>query len=229
MRTELNKKEYIQKMFAGISHRYDFLNHLLSLGRDKHWRKFAVRKLPYGLTLDVCSGTGDVSIEASKKGVVVSSDFCLEMLQLCRKKIRDLNMENILCIQNDAEKLSFKEGTFDSAAVAFGIRNVADIRKALSEMQRVVKKDGKVIILEFSQPENEFFRVIYFLYFKKILPLIGQVISKNSGAYSYLPSSVVAFPKRSEFVRIMEKSGMKDVKYYDLTFGIVTVYEGVKM
>jgi demethylmenaquinone methyltransferase/2-methoxy-6-polyprenyl-1,4-benzoquinol methylase len=225
----LKKKEYIQKMFAGISHRYDFLNHLLSLGRDKYWRKFAVCKLPYGLTLDVCSGTGDVAIEASKKSMVISSDFCLEMLQLCRKKIRDLGIENISCIQNDAENLSFKEGTFDGATVAFGIRNVADIKKALSEMCRVIKKDGKIIILEFSQPENKFFRLIYYIYFKKILPLIGHLISKKSGAYSYLPSSVMAFPKRNEFIKIMEESGMKDVKYYDLTFGIVTVYEGAKL
>ncbi len=225
----MQKKEYIQKMFAGISHRYDFLNHMLSLGRDKYWRKFAVHKLPYGLILDVCSGTGDVAIEASKKGEVVSSDFCLEMLQLCSLKIRDRSIENILCIQNDAENLSFKDETFDGATVAFGIRNVADMKKALSEMHRIVKKGGKVIILEFSQPENKFFRLVYYLYFKKILPFIGHVISKKSGAYSYLPSSVMAFPKRSEFVKIMEKSGMKDVKYYDLTFGIVTVYEGAKL
>src|SRR3990170_7400092 len=108
---ELQKKEYIQKMFAGISHRYDLLNHLLSLGSDKYWRGFAVCKLPGGLILDVCSGTGDVAIEASKKGKVVSSDFCLEMLQLCRQKIREQGIKEIFCIQNDAENLSFKDET----------------------------------------------------------------------------------------------------------------------
>lgn len=224
----MSKKEYIQKMFAGISRRYDFLNHVLSLGRDTHWRSFAVAQLPQGLIIDICSGTGDVAIEASRKCSVISSDFCKEMTLLCAEKIEKRRIENIFCIQNDAENLSFLDDTFDGAIAAFGIRNVTDIKKALSEMHRVIKKSGKVIVLEFSQPENRLFRMAYYLYFRKMLPLIGALISKKSGAYSYLPSSVIAFPERRSFVEYMKGSGLKDIRYYDLTFGIVTVYVGTK-
>jgi demethylmenaquinone methyltransferase/2-methoxy-6-polyprenyl-1,4-benzoquinol methylase len=228
MRYQLPKKEYIRKMFAGISHRYDFLNHLLSLGRDKYWRRFAAALLPAGYILDVCSGTGDVAIEVSKKSNVIASDFCEEMLQLCARKLKKHNIKNVCCVWNDAENLSFKDETFNGAIVAFGIRNVADMKKALSEMSRVVKKGGKVVILEFSLPESKFFKSIYYLYFQRILPLIGALISKRKGAYSYLPSSVMAFPESNEFVELMNAAGLEDIEFYDLTFGIVTVYAGVK-
>jgi len=225
----VQKKEYIQKMFAGISHRYDFLNSLLSLRRDKYWRRFAAEKLPSGLVLDVCSGTGDVAIEVSKRNDAIASDFCAEMLKLCALKITKRNIKNIYCIQNDAENLSFKDNSFDGAIVAFGIRNVADIEKALSEMHRVVRNSGKIVVLEFSQPQNRFFRSIYYLYFQKLLPVVGSLVSKKTGPYSYLPSSVMAFPKREEFVELMKVSGMMDIRYYDLTFGIVTIYVGSKL
>jgi demethylmenaquinone methyltransferase/2-methoxy-6-polyprenyl-1,4-benzoquinol methylase len=225
----LPKKEYIQKMFAGISHRYDFLNSLLSLRRDKYWRRFAVEKLPSGLILDVCSGTGDVAIEVSKRSHAVASDFCVEMLKLCALKIKKSNIRNVYCIQNDAENLSFKDISFDGAIVAFGIRNVADIKKALSEMHRVVRNGGRIVVLEFSSPQNRFFRSMYYIYFQKLLPVVGRLVSKKTGPYSYLPSSVMAFPKREEFVELMKVSGMIDIRYYDLTFGIVTVYVGSKL
>ncbi len=222
------EKEYIRKMFAGISGRYDILNHVLSLGRDMRWRRFAVSKLPSGMILDICSGTGDVAIEASKRDTVISSDFCLDMLVLCNMKLKERRIERVSCIQNDAENLSFKDGIFDGAIVAFGIRNVADIKKALSEMRRVVRRGGRVVVLEFSLPENRVFRMMYFFYFRKLLPLIGYAVSKKSGPYSYLPSSVMSFPKREEFIELMKNSGMKNIKFYDLTFGIVTVYVGSK-
>ncbi len=225
----VQKKEYIQKMFAGISHRYDFLNSLLSLRRDKYWRRFAAEKLPSGLILDVCSGTGDVAIEVSKRSDVIASDFCAEMLKICALKITKRNIKNIYCIQNDAENLSFKDISFDGAIVAFGIRNVADIKKALSEMQRVVRNGGRIVVLEFSLPQNRFFRSMYYIYFQKLLPVVGRLVSKKTGPYSYLPSSVMAFPKRDEFVELMKVSGMMDIRYYDLTFGIVTVYVGSKL
>ncbi|KCZ72911.1 ubiquinone/menaquinone biosynthesis methyltransferase [Candidatus Methanoperedens nitroreducens] len=227
----MQKKEYIKKMFAGISYRYDLLNYLLSLGQDRYWRRFAADKLPSGLILDICSGTGDVAVEVSKvsnKSQIIAADFCEEMLKLCAQKIKDKNIKNIYCIQNDAENLSFKDETFNGAIVAFGIRNVSDIKKALTEMNRVIKIGGEVVVLEFSQPENPILRSIYYFYFKKILPVIGALISKRTGPYSYLPSSVMAFPKRSEFVEIMKESGMKNIGFYCLTFGIVTVYTGIK-
>jgi demethylmenaquinone methyltransferase/2-methoxy-6-polyprenyl-1,4-benzoquinol methylase len=225
----VQKKEYIQKMFAGISHRYDLLNSLLSLRRDKYWRRFAAEKLPSGLILDVCSGTGDVAIEVSKRSDVIASDFCAEMLKICALKITKRNIKNIYCIQNDAENLSFKDIIFDGAIVAFGIRNVADIKKALSEMHRVVRNGGRIVVLEFSLPQNRFFRSMYYIYFQKLLPVVGRLVSKKTGPYSYLPSSVMAFPKREEFVELMKVSGMMDIRYYDLTFGIVTVYVGSKL
>jgi len=225
----VQKKEYIQKMFAGISHRYDFLNSLLSLRRDKYWRRFAAEKLPSGLILDVCSGTGDVALEVSKRRDAIASDFCAEMLKLCALKITKRNIKNIYCIQNDAENLSFKDNSFDGAIVAFGIRNVADIKKALSEMHRVVRNGGRIVVLEFSQPKNRVFRSMYYIYFQKLLPVVGSLISKKTGPYSYLPSSVMAFPKREEFAGLMKVSGMMDIRYYDLTFGIVTVYVGSKL
>lgn len=224
----VQKKEYIQKMFAGISHRYDFLNSLLSLRRDKYWRRFAAEKLPSGLILDVCSGTGDVALEVSKQRDAIASDFCAEMLKLCAQKITKRNIKNIYCIQNDAENLSFKDNSFDGAIVAFGIRNVADLKKALSEMHRVVRNGGRIVVLEFSQPKNRIFRSMYYIYFQKLLPVVGSLISKKIGPYSYLPSSVMAFPKREEFAGLMKVSGMMDIRYYDLTFGIVTVYVGSK-
>ncbi len=220
------KKEHVRKMFADVSLSYDFLNHLLSLGKDRYWRRFAASRLPSGIILDTCSGTGDMAIEVSNKSRVIASDFCEEMLQLCSQKLKKHSIGDVNCIQNDAENLSFKDETFDGSIVAFGIRNVADIKKALSEMRRVVKKGGKVVVLEFSRPENFIFKAIYYLYFKKILPVVGEALSKKKGPYSYLPSSVMAFPERSEFVELMESSGMTDIRFYDLTFGIATVYEG---
>jgi len=213
-------------MFAGISKRYDFLNHLLSLEKDKYWRRFAVSKLAPGYIIDVCSGTGDVAIEAAKNNRVIASDFCYEMLQLCRPKLEKMNIKNVSCIQNDAENLSFRDGMFDSAIVAFGIRNVSDIKKALYEMERVVRTGGRVVVLEFSVPENKVFRSFYYFYFKKILPLVGAVISKKDDPYNYLPASVMSFPKRNEFVELMKDAGISHVEYFDLTFGIVTVYVG---
>ena len=225
----MQKKEYIQKMFAGISQRYDLLNSLLSMRRDRYWRRFAAEKLPSGRILDVCSGTGDVAIEVSKNSDAIASDFCAEMLKICALKIAKGNIKNIYCIQNDAENLSFKDNSFDGAIVAFGIRNVADINKALSEMHRVVRIGGRIVVLEFSQPQNRFFRSLYYIYFQKLLPVVGSLVSKKTGPYSYLPSSVMAFPKRDEFAGLMKVSGMMDIRYYDLTFGIVTVYVGSKL
>lgn len=224
--SQLQKKENIRNMFAGISSRYDFLNHLLSFKRDKYWRRFAVSKLPQGTILDICSGTCDVAIEAAGHNQVIASDFCYDMLRLCRPKLEKKNITNVVCVQNDAESLSFRDGSFDGAIVAFGIRNVADIKKALSEMNRVVRNDGKVIVLEFSLPENEFFRFLYNFYFRNILPAVGAFFSRKIGPYGYLPASVMAFPKRNEFIMLMKEAGIVDIEYFDLTFGIVTVYEG---
>src|SRR5659263_599136 len=138
MMSQSQKKEYVRNMFAGISRRYDLLNHLLSLEKDKYWRRFAVSKLPPGYIIDVCSGTGDVAIEAAKKNRVIASDFCYEMLQLCRPKLEKEDRHDGRCIENGAESLSIKDRAFDGVTGGSGIRNVADVKKGLSEMNRVV-------------------------------------------------------------------------------------------
>lgn len=229
------QKEYVKDMFAGISKYYDFLNALLSLNRDTYWRSYAVSRLRPRLCrkiLDICAGTGDVAIEIGRRkdfrGEVIAADFCEEMLAIGRQKVKRKGFGNIFFVHQDAEALTFGHDTFDGAIVAFGIRNIPNIKAALGEMQRVVKAGGRIIVLEFSKPSNLFFRWLYYLYFLKILPVIGGIVSKKGGAYTYLPSSVLAFPERDEFASIMREVGMRKVLYKDLTFGIVTVYVGIK-
>ncbi len=192
--------------------------------------KFIMKQFPYLRKISLV-GVGEPLLNpelfeiirwAKKERILIG--FATNGMLLTKK-----NIENINCIQNDAENLSFRDNTFNGAIVAFGIRNVEDIKKALSEMNRVVKKGGKVVVLEFSLPENKVFKSIYYLYFQKILPFIGCVVSRKKGAYSYLPSSVMAFPERREFVRLMDGAGLADIGFHDLTFGIVTVYAGVKL
>jgi demethylmenaquinone methyltransferase/2-methoxy-6-polyprenyl-1,4-benzoquinol methylase len=222
-------------MFAGISKRYDFLNRLLSLNRDRYWRRVAVSKLEVGrgcCFLDMCAGTGDVAIEIARwedfSGSVVAGDFCTEMLQLGVDKCEKLKVSSIRFVNADAENLPFKEDSFDGAVIAFGIRNVADRERALCELTRTLRAGGRIAILEFSIPSNRIFKALYYCYFKKILPLIGSIISRHGSAYSYLPDSVLAFPSREEFASLMRRAGVEDVEFSELTLGIVTLYTGKK-
>jgi len=228
-------KDEIQEMFAAISKRYDLLNRLLSLNRDKYWRKIAVSELHLkngSLVLDLCAGTGDVGIEITRRddfrGSVISGDFCREMLKIGVVKCQRLGTNNIEFICVDAEDLPFKDNLFDGVIIAFGIRNVQDKKEALSEISRILQKGGRVVILEFGVPTNRFFKQIYHLYFRKILPSIGRIISRSSTAYSYLPDSVKIFPAREEFAALMQDAGVREVRYFDLTCGIVTIYVGTK-
>jgi len=229
----------IQTMFSSIALRYDLLNTLLSLGRDRYWRRFAVSQLVgelyrgNSIFLDVATGTGDVAIEIIKQypknTKVIGIDFSEEMLKLGRKKITEMGYQKQikLCFGN-VTFLPFGDKTFDSAIIAFGIRNLPDYKRGIQEMARVIKDNGRVIILEFASAPYKIFRLPYYLYLTKVLPLIGEIISGRKGAYKYLSDSVLDFPDSVEIKRIMEEVGLKDVKYYLLTVGVVAVHVGIK-
>ena len=226
----------IQKMFDAIAPRYDFLNCLLSCGRDRYWRKVAVNLLspkPGDMLLDLATGTADVALEIANRDAlnikVVGVDFSCEMLELGKMKVRAGNMEKVVDLKTGvAEHLDFASGTFNGIITAFGVRNFSNIEQGLQEMWRVLKSDGRVVILEVSLPQKPFCKWAYHLYFDFFLPLIGRIVSGHHSAYSYLPNSVSEFPCPQEFVRILEKNGFEDVAYKNLTFGVATIYTGFK-
>jgi demethylmenaquinone methyltransferase / 2-methoxy-6-polyprenyl-1,4-benzoquinol methylase len=225
------KGERIQEMFNSIAPRYDFLNRLLSLGIDRRWRRFAVRQIKYsesGRILDVATGTGDVALEIASRTPasvkIVGVDFSKEMVELGKVKVRNsphgdrITMEVAPC-----EAIPFAEESFDSVTIAFGIRNVVDRLQGLKEMQRVLKRGGRVVVLEFSTPRSKLFKSLYYFYFLRVLPVIGGLFSKFS-AYKYLPDSVLEFPSREVFKDLMVAAGFINPRHYDLSGGIATVY-----
>jgi len=227
----------VRKMFGSIAPRYDFLNRLLSFGIDQFWRRRAVKlSAEPGLTriLDVCAGTGDLAIEYLRtmgdEGQVVATDFCLEMVQLALDKIERRSLLNrVKVCQADTLNLPFRDGEFDLTCVAFGIRNVADLDLGIEEMARVVRVGGKVVILEFSRPTNPLFRSIYYLYFLKVLPLIGRLLSGSRiDAYRYLPTTVMAFHSPGELEERMQQAGLSRIEFHPLMFGAVTIHVGIK-
>ena len=229
------KGERIRAMFGSIAPRYDLLNRLLSLGIDRRWRRFAVGKIGLcgpGRVLDVATGTGDVALEIAAQTPasvnIVGVDFCPEMVELGQVKVQESAHAGRITLQvAPCEEIPFEEGSFDAATISFGIRNVVDRIKGLSEMRRVLKDGGRIVILEFSTPTSPLFRSLYHFYFLKMLPVIGGAFSRFS-AYRYLPDSVLEFPSREEFQAMMTRVGFKEVRHYDLTGGIATVYVGTK-
>lgn len=228
------KKAQVARMFNNISRHYDFLNHFLSLGIDRSWRKRAIRLLsplnPKYL-LDVATGTGDFAFQALslKPDKVVGVDISDGMLEVGRKKIqqRGLSAKVELC-RGDSENLLFEENKFDAVTVGFGVRNFENLEKGLSEILRVMKPGAMLVVLEFSRPRKFPFRQIYNFYFKTILPKIGRLISKDKSAYTYLPESVAAFPDGMDFENILKKVGFKNTTCEALTFGISSIYTGRK-
>jgi demethylmenaquinone methyltransferase/2-methoxy-6-polyprenyl-1,4-benzoquinol methylase len=226
----------IEAMFSSIAPRYDLLNRLLSLGRDRYWRRFAVSKLPgldEGIFLDVATGTGDIAMEIMKRhssGIrVIGVDLSENMIELGREKVRKAGFgERIELRRGSINSLDFGDDLFDAAIIAFGIRNIQDYRLGISEMVRVVKKGGKVVILEFASKQQPFLRGLYRFYMTRILPLVGEIISGKKGAYRYLPDSVADFPPPEDLKLLMQNAGLRDVSYYTLTFGITTVHVGYK-
>ncbi len=230
-----NKGERIREMFDSIAPRYDLLNRLLSLGIDRRWRRFAVKQIRFaegGKILDVATGTADVALEIAAKTpgsvTVTGVDFSPQMVELGKEKVRQSPFSDRISLQiAPCEAIPFEDNCFDSATIAFGIRNVVDRSCGLKEMLRVLKPDGKIVILEFSNPRSKIFRALYNFYFLKILPVAGGLIS-NFSAYKYLPDSVLEFPSQEEFKKLMTEAGFINVVHKDLTFGIATVYTGEK-
>jgi demethylmenaquinone methyltransferase/2-methoxy-6-polyprenyl-1,4-benzoquinol methylase len=229
------RREEVRRMFASIVGRYDLLNRLLSLRRDVYWRRFAVAlgQIPRGGdVLDVCAGTGDVALEIVRQGSgarVIAVDNCEPMLIRGLHKARKANAaDQVRFTVAPAEELPFADATFDRAFVAFGVRNIADRRRGLREMARVLKPDGRAIILEFSTPSSPLFGPLYRFYSHRILPWIGGLLSGNRAAYEYLPASVDGFPSPEGLQALMEDAGFIDVSVVHLTFRIVTVHQGRK-
>lgn len=227
---------FIRDMFDTIAPKYDFLNRTLSLKRDVYWREETVAALNLSREntrlLDVACGTGDVSIEAvkqySKNIDVTGLDFSEQMLVLGNDKIKKAGIDNIRFMAGNALELPFDDEHFDAVTIAFGIRNIADKTRALKEFLRCLKKGGCLAVLELSTPEDRFFNALYMFYFKKVLPFIGGLFSKNLSAYQYLPESVVNFPNSQTFGGIMASAGFTNVTWKKMTFGIVTLYVGKK-
>ena len=231
---DTSKKEQIAAMFNSISGKYDFLNHFLSLGIDVLWRKRAVRLLKKHqpkLILDVATGTGDFAIEALSLNPekIIGVDISEGMLSVGREKLIKKNLtKKIELLSGDSEVLPFDDNFFDAVIVSFGVRNFENLEKGLSDMLRVLKPGGKVVILEFSKPKSFPFKQIYQFYFQWILPKIGKLISKNHAAYTYLPDSVEAFPDGDDFLNILNKIGFQKNQCTPLTLGISSIYSGSK-
>jgi demethylmenaquinone methyltransferase/2-methoxy-6-polyprenyl-1,4-benzoquinol methylase len=221
-------------MFDAIADRYDFLNHLLSAGVERRWRRRAITAL--SLTgrervLDLCTGTGDLAIAAmeAQPGArwVVGVDFAHAMLDVARQKLRERRLDrHIHLARGDATRLPVVDGTFDAITIAFGIRNVEDIAAACHEMWRVLAPGGSIAILEFAMPSAAGVKQLYRWYFTHILPRVGRLVSRSAAAYDYLPASVDTFASPDQFVRTLLKHGFVDVSAVPLTFGIAWLYTG---
>jgi demethylmenaquinone methyltransferase / 2-methoxy-6-polyprenyl-1,4-benzoquinol methylase len=226
----------VQRMFAQIAPRYDLLNQILSLNIDKSWRRKVVDGLKVtgsAPVLDVCTGTGELALAIAYRHAgqfeVVGTDFCGPMLELARKKVARTPRSPMRFLEASTESLPFADDLFQAVTVAFGIRNVADSAKGLREMIRVCKPQGQIIVLEFSQPSWPVVKQIYQIYFRFLLPALGQLMAKNSeSAYHYLPQSVREFPSGQAMIDFMEQQGLRSVEARPLTFGIATIYKGVK-
>ncbi len=229
-----SKKEQVARMFDNISHRYDFLNHLLSLGIDKGWRKKAIRilrPLQPKQMLDVATGTGDFALQALalNPDKITGVDISAGMLDVGRKKIQHRGVAGIIdMVQADSENLPFDENNFDAVTVAFGVRNFENLQRGLQEIFRVMKPGALLVVLEFSRPRYFPFKQLYNFYFKFILPKLGSWISRDKAAYSYLPESVDAFPDGEDFLNILKSIGYKNVSCKPLTFGISSIYTAQK-
>jgi demethylmenaquinone methyltransferase/2-methoxy-6-polyprenyl-1,4-benzoquinol methylase len=229
------KKEQVATMFNNISGTYDFLNHFLSLGIDIIWRRKAIRELlsikPRHI-LDVATGTGDFAFEAIDilhPDKIIGVDISEGMLEVARKKATSRGLSHQYAVQTgDSEKLHFEASTFDAVTVAFGVRNFENLEKGLADMYRVLKPDGKIVILEFSKPTTFGVKQLYSFYFKRITPFFGKLFSKDNRAYTYLPESVQAFPDGKDFTNLLKKVGFKSTKHRSLTFGISAIYTGIK-
>jgi demethylmenaquinone methyltransferase/2-methoxy-6-polyprenyl-1,4-benzoquinol methylase len=225
----------IRDLFDNIAPTYDLLNHLLSLGRDFYWRKMAVQELKglEGWIVDVATGTGDVAIEITHQNnhrrKVFGLDFSEPMIKRAQQKVSEKGLSQTITLSlGDALSLPFRDNTFSASMIAFGLRNIAKKEQALSEMVRVIKKSGKVIILEFTFPQKGLMGRLYPIYFQRILPWVGGFISGDRGAYAYLPKSVFHFASVENYEEMMKKVGLENVDSHSLTGGVASVISGIK-
>ncbi len=228
------QKEYVRSLFNSIAYRYDLLNHLLSGGIDFYWRRRAIKHLldvdPKKI-LDVATGTADFAIASLRLSPqqVIGVDISEQMLEIGRAKIAKKKLSGIITLESgEAEQIQFSDEYFDAAIVAFGARNFENLEKGLLEMRRVIRIGGKIVILEFSKPNFFPLKQLYFFYFRTILPFVGRIISKHSEAYQYLPDTVMKFPEGNDFLQKLTDAGFHSAKQERLTFGIATIYIGVK-
>ena len=232
-----SKTQQVSKMFDNIARHYDFLNHFLSLGIDKIWRRKMIAELvevqPKRI-LDVATGTADVAINTIKQLKIkdlkiVGVDISNEMLNVGRKKLVTEGVNDVIELQlADSENLPFEGNKFDAVTVAYGVRNFENLERGLAEMHRVLNANGKIVVLEFSRPRLFPFRQLFNFYFKNILPTIGKLTSKDARAYSYLYESVQAFPDGNDFLTVLNKVGFKNTSCTSLTLGICSLYVGYK-
>jgi len=221
-------------MFNNIAHRYDFLNHLLSIGIDNFWRRNLIRKMgqyhPSDI-LDVATGTADLAIAASKLNPqkILGIDIAEEMLAIGQLKVDRLQLQKMIQLRHaDSENLPFPDTCFDAVMVAFGVRNFENLDRGLAQMYRVLRPGGRIHILEFSKPGKFPVKQLYGLYFNHVLPILGRIVSKDMFAYTYLPESVSAFPDGPEFLALMVQAGFRHVECRQLSFGVASLYCGQK-
>ena len=233
--SELRKKQQVADMFNRIAFRYDFLNRFLSAGVDVYWRKRAIKELTSAnpkIILDVATGTADVAVMMAKylhPKKIIGIDISEAMLELGRTKIAKRKLNALIELQTgDSEAINLPSETFDAVTVAFGVRNFENLEKGLFEILRVLKSEGKLVVLEFSKPRQPFFRRIYNFYMSLAATGIGKWVAKNREAYEYLHESVNAFPEGKSFADILQKTGYRNIYFKKLSLGICTIYCGTK-
>ena len=233
--SELGKKQQVAGMFNDIAFRYDFLNRFLSAGIDIRWRKKAIKQLEKNqpkTILDVATGTADVAIMASgilKVAKITGIDISDGMLEIGRKKIQKLGLQNTIELLNgDCETINFNNDSFEAVTVAFGVRNFENLEKGLSEIKRVLKPGGKLVVLEFSKPKSAVVKTVYNLYMKFICSNVGKIFSKNPIAYQYLDESIQKFPEGKNFTAILDNLGYRNTYIKPLSLGICSIYCGEK-
>lgn len=233
-----DKKNQVRNMFDRIAWRYDFLNHFLSAGIDRQWRKQLVRMIAQmqggkgSQVLDLATGTGDLvkQLDQLQPELIIGGDISPGMLQVARNKMTNWKLTANIDFQvMDGEELPFADGRFDIVTIAFGIRNFDNMDKGISEINRVLKDKGRVYVLEFSQSDYKWFRIIFEWYFSRVLPWVGGLFSRHRDAYRYLPRSVKAFPSKKDFVNKLTNNGFVDVKSKSLMLGVVGLFSGEKV
>jgi demethylmenaquinone methyltransferase / 2-methoxy-6-polyprenyl-1,4-benzoquinol methylase len=231
--SNLSKKKQVEEMFNNVAATYDKVNRVLSFYIDVYWRKVLLTILnkqnPKNI-LDVATGTGDLALVLAKNKnyQVTGYDLSAKMLEVAKRKASKNLSQNLSFIHGDAENMPFEDNQFDAITVSFGVRNFENLEKGLQEMNRVLKPNGKLYILEFSQPTNFIFKSIYFFYFTKVLPFVGGILSKDRQAYAYLPNSVYNFPFGKQMLSLLHKNQYKETQFKSLTFGIASIYTAKK-